>query len=97
VSRQQERARAIQREIGEILLYEWDPIGIQGCDECADEYHSYIGGVYRLLANDASPGKIASHLAQLERVSMGLSNTDPARLLPVAEKLARLKTQLSNT
>jgi hypothetical protein len=38
--------------------------------------------------------EIAVHLARLEVDAMGLPSLDPARLLPVAEKLTRLDVRL---
>jgi hypothetical protein len=32
------------------------------CSEAQDEYHSYVGGVYRLLAAGATPDELAAHL-----------------------------------
>jgi hypothetical protein len=44
----QRRAKAIQESIREILLRDWDPIGVNDVPEAQDEYDSYVGGVYRL-------------------------------------------------
>jgi hypothetical protein len=87
-------ARRIQDDIRQVLLNDWDPVGSSGCDLCADEYDAYVGGVYSLLANRASVMEIAVHLARLEVDAMGLPSLDPARLLPVAEKLTRLDVRL---
>ena len=87
-------ARRIQDDIRQVLLNDWDPLGSSGCDLCADEYDAYIGGVYRLLANRASALEIATHLTRIEVDAMGLPSLDPARLLPVAEKLSSLDVRL---
>lgn len=89
------RARDIQRHIGEILLREWDPIGIQEHPEAADEYDAYVGGVYRLLASVASAREIATHLVAIETESLGWEDTDPRMLIPLARKLLRLNVRLS--
>lgn len=40
------RIQEIQRQIREILMRDWDPIGVHGIPEAADEYDMYIGGIY---------------------------------------------------
>jgi hypothetical protein len=88
------RAREIHAAIGQILLLDWDPIGVRDVPEAQDEYDSYVGGVYRLLAAGASPEAVAEHLCALERDRIGFDQAQPADLLPVAEKLCRLNVKL---
>ena len=88
------RAREIQDSIREVLIRDWDPIGVQDVPEAQDEYDGYIGGVYRLLASSASEDAIAMHLASVERDAMGLFTTAEA-LLPVARRLRQLDVRLS--
>ena|SRR5882672_3034361 len=92
-----ERAREIQRSIGEVLLRNWDPIGIKDEPQAQDEYDSYIGGVYRLIAGGASARQLAEHLAQVEAEQLGYRDTDPKMLIPVAEKLLRLNVRLESS
>ncbi len=82
----------IQESIRHILFYDWDPIGINGSGP-DDEYNSYVGGIYRLLASGASEHQIIERLYQLETVSMGL-NGNRERLKNVAEKLMKLSVSL---
>jgi hypothetical protein len=77
----------MQREIGAILLRNWDPIGIRNEPEAQDEYVSYVGGVYRLLASGASINDIATHLASIETSLLGYHDTDAKLLVPVVKKL----------
>jgi hypothetical protein len=72
-----------------VLLHEWDPIGVSDVPEAQDEYNSYVGGVYWLLASGASPAVIAKHLAHIERDLMGFS-TSADSLANVAEKLCSI-------
>jgi hypothetical protein len=65
------RAREIQDQIGRVLYEEWDPLGLRGVAP-SDEYDSYVGGVYRLLATGASWEQVAEHLAEIERGPLGL-------------------------
>ncbi len=50
----EERAREIQRSIAEVLLRNWDPIGVRNVPQAQDEYDAYVGGVYRLIASGAT-------------------------------------------
>jgi hypothetical protein len=92
----EQRARAVQESIREILLREWDPIGVRDIPEAQDEYDGYVGGVYRLLANGASVEEIAAHLASIQRDSMGISS-DAATLVPVARRLRNADIHLPPT
>lgn len=47
------RAAKIQDAIRQILYRDWDPIGVFSLAP-VDEYDSYIGGVYRILASSRS-------------------------------------------
>ena len=86
------KAIEIQESIRHILFYEWDPIGINDLGP-ADEYDSYVGGIYRLLASGASEYQIIERLYQLETGSMGLNGNREA-LKNVAEKLMKLNVSL---
>ena len=87
-----EKAIEIQESIRQILFYDWDPIGINdfGPD---DEYDSYVGSIYRLLASGADEYKIIERLYQFETNSMGL-NGNREKLKNVAEKLMKLDVSL---
>lgn len=90
------RARDIQAAIRQALLREWDPIGVRDVPEAQDEYDSYVGGVYRLLANGASNRQLAEHLSRIEQESMGFSTT-PGALVGVAERLKQIDITLAPT
>lgn len=92
MEKRKKKSLEIQESIRQILFYEWDPIGINdvGLD---DEYNSYVGGIYRLLASGADEYKIIEHLHQLETTSMH-SNGSRDRLKSVAEKLMKLNVSL---
>ena len=89
------RARAIQDSIRRVLLKDWDPIGIQDEPNAQDEYDSYVGGVYRLLVQGASPAEVADHLATVEREAMGLK-TEADALLRVATRHTELDVSLAS-
>ncbi len=86
------RAREIQEAIRHVLLHEWDPLGVSQCPEAQDEYDSYVGGVYRLLASGAAVAEIDQHLRDIEVRLMGLCGaTDRSA---VAQKLLSLNARL---
>ena len=85
-------AREIRDAIARVLREDWNPIAVAGLPD--DEYDGYVGGLYRLLTEGASPVRIAARLAELERVSMGLTPRDASVLLPIAYKLAALDVRV---
>jgi hypothetical protein len=92
-----ERAREIQDSIRQIFLHDWDPIGVGDGSVPPDEYDSYIGGVYRLLASGASAEAVAEHLAKVEKDWLGVPSAPPDHLLRVARRLCLLDVRLGAT
>jgi hypothetical protein len=90
------RAAEIQSSIARLLHEDWDPIGVRGIPEAHSEYDGYVGGVYRLLSQGASPEAIAAHLHSIERDQMGLQTTGSSTeaRLAVARKLRALDIAL---
>ncbi len=82
--------KPIQNDIHQILINEWDPIGVAMEPEAQAEYDCYIGGIHSLLNKSADKTKIVSHLRQLEMVDMGLSECDDVKREHVAEILLKL-------
>ena len=58
-----------------------------------DEYDSYVGGVYRLLASGASFEQVAEHLAELERGALAIPKP-PLRNMSTAKRLCELDVRL---
>jgi hypothetical protein len=52
----------INDEIRQVLVKEWDPIGIKDEPRAQDEYDSYIAGVFNLLARHGSDKEIEDYL-----------------------------------
>ena len=88
-------SRAIRGEIGKVLLRNWDPIGVRDDPAAADEYDSYVGGVYELLVAGASARAVSEHLVRIETERMGFEDSDPKMLIPLANKLRRLYARLT--
>jgi hypothetical protein len=83
------RARDLREAIRQVLLHDWDPIAIADEAAAQDEYDSYVGGVYRLLASGASEGELERHLRRILDEQMGLSGEVDCS--GVAKKLLALK------
>ena len=81
--------REIQDRIGRILYEDWDPLNLRGVAP-PDEYGSYVGGVYRLLASGATGEQVAEYLAELERGPFGYPDATAARNMVAARKLCEL-------
>jgi len=80
-----ERVKALQRPVGEILHYVWDPIGVAGYPQARDEYDSYVAQVVGRLAQGADEATIIEFLAEIERKRIGLEpDTDRARMAAAA-------------
>ena len=83
------QAREAQQMVREILLREWDPIGVAEIREAQDEYDAYVADVYRLLSRRVSVRDMFEHLWWLETEHMGLVG-DRQRTTKIAERLVEL-------
>jgi hypothetical protein len=83
------KAQEAQRRIREILMTEWDPIGVAGIPEAQNEYDAYISEVYRLLSRRASATELFDSLWWAETEHMGLRG-NRQRTENVAQHLAEL-------
>jgi hypothetical protein len=85
-----EKSRAIRRQIRHILMEVWDPIGVNGIPEAADEYDSHVGDFYEMLVTRRPRQEIIDLLAYLEGDHMGLPhlrNELPGKLETVTDAL----------
>jgi len=81
-------AKHITEAIRQVLISQWDPIGVMDDPEWPrDEYDSYIGEIYRYLARGESAELIARHLCFIEDTMMGLGRVPESARLPVAQAL----------
>ena len=60
-----------------ILMQEWDPIGVDGIPEPADEYDTYVGAVGRMLREGATDEELARYLVDIRENRMGLGSLVP--------------------
>ena len=75
------------RELRRLLMEEWDPIGVRGIPEAADEYDGYLGPIASRLREEASAEEIARYLTDVEEERMGLVPSPATR--PRNDALAR--------
>ena len=84
------KRKELLQSLKEVLFREWDPIGLNSNPACSGEYDSYANGIVRLLQAEADEYKIAGHLSNLQRVSMGMSSTNEERDRRIARRLISL-------
>ena len=93
MGRHLDRARRYHESIREILLKQWDPIGVADVPEAQDEYDSYIGTVYVLLIRHESRQALVDHLWRVETEHMGLAG-NRGHTEAIADRLLRLRDDM---
>lgn len=81
-----EKARTYHTRIRDVLMREWDPIGVAGVPEAADEYDDYVPTIHLLLIRREPAARILDYLWEVETRHMGLCG-NKARTRRVAELL----------
>jgi hypothetical protein len=76
--------------VPQILLTEWDLLGVAHIPECSNEYDRYARTVCRYLAEGVDEFKLRAYLAQVQTTSMGLSHLDAQRDHRVVRRLLAL-------
>ncbi|WP_313059868.1 hypothetical protein [Agrobacterium cavarae] len=79
----------IEQKVQDILLHDWDPIGVSELDGALDEYDLYARSLPDMLLAGASEGELYRYLAWAEFDHMGLPRQG-TRAPVVAQKLFRL-------
>ena len=83
-----ELSRQRRDVIRQILMSKWDPIGVSGTLEAADEYDGYIGPLLDLLNTKATFDEVAEYLRTVEIERMGLTDAQGRPLLTVHQRNA---------
>ena len=96
MSDHKDRARRYHHAIREILLRDWDPIGVGDIAEAQDEYDSYIPSIYGRLIHRVSEQELFDYLWQIETQHMGLCG-HRGKTQQVTRKLLLLNTQFEST
>ena len=66
------RTESYQDDIREVLMREWDPIGVAGVPEAQDEYDQYINQIYGMLIRREPKYKLVDFLWWAETKNMSL-------------------------
>jgi hypothetical protein len=77
------------RELRDLLMLWWDPVGVYGVPEAIDEYDRYVGQVARLLREGATQADLAEYYSTQD---FGLG-PDRARDRVAAQKTLEWFTQ----
>jgi hypothetical protein len=88
------KALEIFDSIRQVLISDWDPIGIGDEKGLADEYDAYVAPVYRILVGARSEKDLIEQLRQIEVDEIGVRPTKVEILRPVARKLLSLSVKL---
>jgi|ERR1039458_2453128 hypothetical protein len=75
------------QELRMLLMTHWDPIGVNGIPEAADEYDSYLGGLAEKLREGAGARGVCEYLSEIQTERMELPAT-PDELTDVGERVA---------
>jgi hypothetical protein len=68
------QSRESRMKVREILVQEWNPIGVRDAPDAQDEYDDYVGRVYVMLMDErASLDEVAEYLYRIATEHMGLS------------------------
>ena len=84
------KSARLLRAVKEILFREWDPIGVNECEECRNEYDCYAVSIHKLLRAGADEFKLTAHLGRYQRENMGITRIDVDRDRRVAQQLRAL-------
>lgn len=89
-------SREIRARIRDVLLNDWDPIGIRDEPNAQDEYDRYLGDIYELLMRRAPDSEIAHYLHWVAHERMGftseasraaaLRTVGPLKAIPLPER-----------
>jgi len=86
------------KAIHDVLINEWDPIGVNDAPEAQDEYDDYIPAVFQLITDGARDEVIANHLEHIARDLIGLPPS-PIRdecNLRIAQRLREVLAWMNN-
>ena len=86
--RNKHQSRESRDRVRELLMRDWDPIGVAGIPEAADEYDAYADKAYVMLMDQrATAQAISAYLFEIATKHMGLSNI--ADLANRSDRVAR--------
>jgi hypothetical protein len=87
------QSRENRARVRELLLRDWDPIGVSSIPEASDEYDAYADTAYVMLMDErATASDIAAYLFAVATEHMGL--TDRGQLAARSDRVAKLLVSL---
>ncbi len=89
-----DRDQRLLEAIQDVLLREWDPIGVKDVPEAADEYVTYGYQIWRMLLGGRPLQELTDYLwwAETEHMALGVGSREATHAL--AERLARLPQEV---
>ena len=93
IKRFKKRFRQYHEAIRNVLLREWDPIGVADEPAAQDEYDGYIPAIIGMLIRDEPRRRLFDRLRWIETEQMGLIG-DRERTDAVAGRLIGLRGQI---
>lgn len=90
------RTRSYHEAIREVLLRDWDPIGVGEIPRAADEYDSYISEIHGLLVRQEPLQKLVDFLwwAETEHMELAGNRVHTER---VAKRLLQLSNEMASS
>jgi hypothetical protein len=89
-----ENQTAIEAEIGQLLLDQWDPLGTRDRPEPRAGYPDYAHEVYNLLARGASDMQIGRRLHQAESADFHHPELATRDLTPLLRALRAIEKRI---
>jgi hypothetical protein len=80
--------------VGDVLLYEWDPIGVADTDCPKDEYQSYVPRVCKIALETTTLEPLANLLTRITVEKMGLPSKEE-RDIEIAKRIMEIKEELN--
>ena len=84
----------VERAIDQMLLDQWDPLGVKADPAKHDSYTPYAHEVFGLLARGASDVQIARALHRIESDELHHPELAARDLTPLVRALRRLESQM---
>ncbi len=93
MSQRLDRAKRYHEAIHEILLQDWDPIGVADIAEAQGEYDDYIYEIHGMLIRHEPRHRLVDHLWWIETTHMGLFG-NRRHTEAIADRLIRLREEI---
>jgi hypothetical protein len=85
---------AIEHDIGDVLLGQWDPLAVHDRPGPHEEYSRYVPGIYSLLARGGSDLEVGRRLQQIERADFGGADPPTRDLRGVLQALREIEHRI---